>query len=68
MYNNLTKKNNTKTYLSILKNLELKATITVLADINIAPIAGVKRIPYAKSIPAAAGIAKILYPAPQIRF
>ena len=47
-------------YFSILKNLELKATIIVHTDINMAPAASVIRIPYANSTPAAMGIAKIL--------
>lgn len=57
-----------KNYLPILKNRELTATMMVLADINTAPMAGVKMIPYADRTPAARGMAKILYPAPQARF
>lgn len=55
-------------YFSIFKNLELKATIMVLTDINMAPAAGVNIIPYAKRMPAAIGIAKTLYPVPHSRF
>jgi hypothetical protein len=47
---------NRKCY-SIFNNFELMATMTVLADINTAPIAGLRIIPIPANIPAANGIA-----------
>ena len=55
-------------YVLILSNRALMATITVLADISTAPIAGVSSTPHAYSAPAASGMAKVLYPVAQSRF
>ena len=55
-------------YFLILRNLAFIATMTVLKDMNIAPIAGVIKIPSEINVPAASGIANTLYPVAQIRF
>lgn len=44
-------------YFLIFRNFEFTATITVLADMNAAPIAGEISIPAPYSTPAAKGIA-----------
>ena len=44
------------------------ATITVLKDIKIAPIAGDKIKPINAKTPAASGTAIMLYPAPHHKF
>lgn len=48
--------------------IAFKATITVDNDITTAPTAGLNTNPTPAKIPAANGIAKILYPAPHQRF
>jgi len=46
--------------LSLRSSCALMATITVLADINAAPIAGESKIPNGRKRPAAAGMARML--------
>jgi hypothetical protein len=54
--------------LYILSKRALMATITVLALIRAAPMAGLRRIPYVARTPAASGMANALYPVAQSRF
>ncbi len=46
----------------------LIATMTVLKLINMAPAAGLIKIPKGKSMPAARGMVRALYPVAQTRF
>ena len=50
------------------KSCALIATMTVLADIRIAPTAGESTMPRLASNPAASGMATMLYPAAHQRF
>lgn len=54
--------------LSKFKVSALNATITVEADIKMAPTAGLSEKPIGANTPAAKGIAKKLYPAPHAKF
>ena len=52
----------------ILSDKALTATMTVLNDIKMAPMAGLKTMPTGARIPAANGMAMMLYPAAHHRF